>query len=156
MAEMDDPWLVDAVWRVADLTRGYLDQDRAQVASCLGGLEPGRLERVFAWSSLEHDRLFGILGEPSMTVRDIYEVAALAPPEIEFATTTAVRRVAMKESTLLGALKSLALLERIHAVTINTVVMLLETHGRTKALKLLDEEALDCERKGYPRPYPIT
>ncbi|GAV38267.1 hypothetical protein Saa2_01146 [Streptomyces acidiscabies] len=91
-----------------------------------------------------------------MTVRDIYEVAALAPPEIEFATTTAVRRVAMKESTLLGALKSLALLERIHAVTINTVVMLLETHGRTKALKLLDEEALDCERKGYPRPYPIT
>ncbi|MHC5907815.1 hypothetical protein ACVNF4_28580 [Streptomyces sp. S6] len=156
MTEMDDPRLVDAVWRVADLTRGYLDQDRAQVASCLADLEPSRLELVFAWSSLEHDRLFGTLGEPSMAVRDIYEVAALAPPEIEFATTTAVRRVATKESTLLRALESLALLERIHAVTINTVVMLLEAHGRTKALELLDEEALDCERKGYPRPYPIT
>jgi hypothetical protein len=44
---------------------------------------------------LAHDRLFDLLGEPSMEARDIYMVAALAPPEIEFATT-AVRRVSRR------------------------------------------------------------
>lgn len=38
----------------------------------------------------------------------------------------------------------------------NTVVMLLDTHSRTKALELLDEQALEPERQGHPRPYTIT
>jgi hypothetical protein len=156
MAEMDDPLLVDAIWRASDLTRAYLDQDRAQVAACLTGLDTDRLERVLVWLGLDHDRLFDTLGEPSMAVRDIYAVAALAPPEIEFATTTAVRRVAAKESTLLQAVEGLAPLDRVHVIAINTVVMLLDTHGRAKALELLDEDALEYERKGYPRPYTIT
>ncbi len=156
MAETDDPWLIDAMWRAADLTRAYLDQDRAQVAACLMGLDTDRLERVLVWLGLDHDRLFDMLGEPSMAVRAIYDVAALAPPEIEFATTTAVRRVAAKESTLLQALEGLAPLDCVHAIAINTVVMLLDTPGRTKALEMLDEEALEYERKGHPRPYTIT
>lgn len=156
MTESDDPWLVDAMWRAADLTRAYLCQDRAQVADRLKDLDTDRLERVLVWLGLDHERLFDELGEPSMAVRAIYEVAALAPPEIEFATTTAVRQVAAKESTLLQALEGLALLEQIHAIAINTVVMLLDTCGRTRALELLDEEALEYERKGHPRLYTIS
>lgn len=40
MTEPDDPWLIDAIWRAADLTRAYLVQDRVQVATYLTDLEP--------------------------------------------------------------------------------------------------------------------
>ncbi|MFD7667813.1 hypothetical protein [Streptomyces sp. NPDC059788] len=152
----DDPWMVDAVWRASDLTRAYLTQDRARVAGCLAGLDTGRLERVLVWLVLEHDELFDRLGEPSMAVREIDAVAALAPVETELAMTTAVRRVAAKEAGLTRAVARLPPLDQIHAIAICTVVMLLEALGRSRALDQLDAETAHYERMGHPRPYTIT
>ncbi|MBT2423421.1 substrate-binding domain-containing protein [Streptomyces sp. ISL-22] len=76
---------VIAMWRVADLTRACLAQDRAQVAACLAGLGTDRVERVLAWLILNHDELFDELREPSMAVREVDAVAALAPLESDFA-----------------------------------------------------------------------
>ncbi|WP_445520931.1 hypothetical protein [Streptomyces sp. NEAU-174] len=156
MTEPDDPRLIDAMWRAADLTRAYLVQDRVQVATCLTGLDTSRLERVLAWLILEHDRLFGELGEPSMAVRELDAVAALAPLETELAMMTAVRRVATEETGLTAAVEGLEPLDRIHAIAICTAVMLLEARGRTTALKQLDAETVRYEQMGYPRPYTIT
>lgn len=148
--------MVDAVWRAADLTRAYLAQDRARVADGLTDLDTGRLERVLAWLILTHDDLFDTLGEPSMSVREVKAVAALAPPETEFATTTALHRVAAEETGLTKAVESLAPLDRVHAIAICTVVMQLEAFGRTTALEQLDKETAEYERMGHPRPYTIT
>ncbi|MGS2591113.1 hypothetical protein [Streptomyces hebeiensis] len=156
MTAIGDPRVVEAMWRATDLTRAYLAQDRVQVAACLTDLDTDRLEHVLAWLLLDRDGLFDMLGEPSMAVGEIDTVAALAPPEIEFATTTALRRVAAKETELLHAVKGLALLEQIHAVAICTVVMLLGALGRVTALEKLDAETVEFERMGHPRPYTIT
>lgn len=156
MTDTDDPWLVDAMWRATDLTRAYLTPDRARVAACLTELAGDRLDRVLVWLILDHDALFDRLGEPSMAVREIDAVAALAPMEVEFATTTAVCRVAAKEARLAQAVEGLAPLDRVHAVAICTVVMLLDALGRTTALEQLDEETVKYERMGHPRPYTIT
>ncbi|WP_406186189.1 hypothetical protein [Streptomyces sp. NBC_01006] len=156
MTELDDPWLIDAIWRAADLTRAYLVQDRVQVATCLAGLDTSQLERVLTWLILDHDALFGALGEPSMSVRELDAVAALAPLETELAMTTAVRRVATKETGLTGAVEGLAPLDRVHAIATCTAVMLLEARGRTTAVAQLDAETVRYEQMGYPRPYTIT
>ncbi|OSZ59272.1 hypothetical protein OQI_17045 [Streptomyces pharetrae CZA14] len=156
MTERDDPWLIDAIWRAADLTRAYLVQDRIQVATCLTGLDTTRLERVLTWLILEHDALFDALGEPSMSVRELDAAAALAPLETELAMMTAVRRVATKEMGLTGAVEGLAPLDRVHAIAICTAVMLLEARGRTTALEQLDAETVRYQQMGYPRPYTIT
>lgn len=103
MTKFDDPWLVDAMWRATDLTRAYLSQNRAHIEGCLADLDFGRMERVLAWLVLDHDELFDRLGEPSMAVREIDAVAALSPMENEFATTSAVRRVALRETGLTAA-----------------------------------------------------
>lgn len=76
--------------------------------------------------------------------------------EIKFATTAAVRRVAAKETGLTQAVEDLAPLERVHAVAICTVVMLLVGLGRTTALERLDDKAAEYEQQSYPRPYLIT
>ncbi|MDT0318529.1 hypothetical protein [Streptomyces millisiae] len=144
----DDRWLVDAMWRATDLTRAYLAQNRSLIATCLTGLDAGRLERVLAWLVLDHDELFDTLGGPSMAVRQINGLAALAPLEHEFATTTAIRRVAAKESTLTQALEDLAPLDRIHTIAICTAVMLLEAYGSAHALKQLDDDAAHYEHLG--------
>jgi hypothetical protein len=156
MTAPDDPWMVDAIWRATDLTRAYLDRDRALVAACLTGLDTARLERVLSWLSLDHDDIFDMLGEPSMGMRTIDALAALAPPEIEFATTTAVRRVAAKEVGVVDALEALALLDRVHALAICTAVLLLEGLGHSKAREHLDEYTADYERMGHLRLYTIT
>ncbi|GAU70698.1 hypothetical protein SSP35_22_00010, partial [Streptomyces sp. NBRC 110611] len=96
------------------------------------------------------------LGEPSMSVRELDAVAALAPLETELAMMTAVRRVATKEMGPTGAVEGLAPLDRVHAIAICTAVMLLEARGRTTALKQLDAETVRYEQMGYPRPYTIT
>jgi hypothetical protein len=144
------------MWRAVDVTRAYLARDRAGVAACLTGLDTGRLEYVLAWVVLRHDELFETLGEPSMGVREIGAVAALAPPEAEFATTTAVHRVAARETGLARAVEGLALVDRVHTLAVCTVVMLLEAVGHATALERLDEEAGEYERMGYPRPYTIA
>ncbi|WP_329404380.1 hypothetical protein [Streptomyces melanogenes] len=154
MTEPDDPRLVDAMWRATDLTRAYLAQDRSRVAACLVGLDMERLECVVAWLACEHDLLFERLGEPSMGVRELDAVAALAPPETEFATTAAVRRA--KETGLLRAVEDLALLDQIHTLAVCTVVMLLEAYGRARALERVDADTAEYERRGYARPYPLT
>ncbi|CAM5307181.1 hypothetical protein [Streptomyces abikoensis] len=151
-----DPRLVDAMWRAADLTRAYLDHDRAQVSACLANLDTDRLKHVLAWLILTHDELFDELGEPSMAVREIDAAAALAPMETEFATTAAVRRVAAREAGLAHAVEGLAPLDQAHTVAICTVVMLLEALGRARALEHVDAETEEWERMGHPRPYPIT
>ncbi|MFE4664537.1 hypothetical protein ACFRI7_11775 [Streptomyces sp. NPDC056716] len=156
MTEHDDPWLIDAIWRAVDLKRAYLIPDRVQVAACLAGLDSSRLERVLTWLVLDHDILFCDLGEPSMSVRELDSVAALAPLETELAMMTAVRRVAAKETGLTGAVEGLALLDRVHAIAICTAVMLLEARGRTAALVWLDGETVRYEQMGYPRPYTNT
>lgn len=143
------------MWRAIDLTRAYLAQDRAQVEACLTGLDADRLELVLAWLILNHDELFDRLGEPFMAMREIDAVAALAPLETELAITTAVRRVATKETGLLRAVEGLAPLGRIHTIATCTVVMLLGAFGRANALEQIDEDAVEYERKGYPRPYTI-
>uniref|UniRef100_A0AAU2K008 DUF664 domain-containing protein n=1 Tax=Streptomyces sp. NBC_00049 TaxID=2903617 RepID=A0AAU2K008_9ACTN len=155
MTEFEDSWLVDAIWRATDLTRAYLSQNRIQVETCLAGLGTGRLERVLAWLVLEHDELFERLGEPSMAVRDLDVVAALSPVENEFATAVAVRRVAAQETGLTAALGDLALPDQVHAVTVCTVVMALEALGRVRALEEVDAKAVEYERMGHPRPYPV-
>lgn len=85
MTHPSDPLLVDAMWRAADLTRAYLAQDRARVASCLTNLDTGLLERIAGWLVLDHDQLFVRLGEPTMSLSRLKDVAALAPAETEFA-----------------------------------------------------------------------
>ncbi|MFC9128207.1 hypothetical protein ACFT4A_15325 [Streptomyces sp. NPDC057099] len=77
-------------------------------------------------------------------------------PEIEFATTTALRRVAKKEVGLARAVEGLAPVDRVYAVSICTVVMLLDARGRTTALEQHDEETADYEQMGHPRPYNIS
>lgn len=156
MSEVDDPWLVNAMWRATDLTRAYLSQNRAQVDVCLADLDTGRLERVLVWLVLDHDMLFDRLGQPSLAMREIDAVAALSPMEHEFATTAAVRRVAARETGLTAALGDLALPEQVHAVTVCTVVMALQALGRVRALEEVDARAVESERMGYPRPYPVT
>jgi hypothetical protein len=44
MAELDDPWLIDAMWRAADLARASLACDCAEVAARLMGLDADQLE----------------------------------------------------------------------------------------------------------------
>lgn len=156
MTQTDDPWLVDAMWRAADLTRAYLAQDRVRVADCLTGLDTGRLECVLAWLILNHDELFDTLEEPSMAVREIDAVAAVGPLESELASTTAMHRVAAKEAGLIQAVEVLAPLDRVHTIAICTVVMLMGAFGRINALEQLHEEAVAYERMGHPRPYTIT
>ncbi|MFJ7589513.1 hypothetical protein ACIQZO_19455 [Streptomyces sp. NPDC097617] len=156
MAETDDSWLVDAVWRATDLTRAYLAQDRAQIEACLAGLSSGRMELVLAWLVLEHDELCDRLLTPLMSVREIDAVAALSPVENEFAITAAVRRVAAREMGLTAAVDGLALPEQIHAIAVCTVVMALEAIGRARALDEVDVKAMEYERMGYPRPRPAA
>ncbi|MET7344639.1 hypothetical protein [Streptomyces sp. NPDC005547] len=154
MTTPDDPLLVEAIWRAGDLTRAYLVQDCEQVSACLTGLDTAVLDRVLAWLALDHDKLFGDLGEPAMSLRELDEAAALAPLEVELAVTTAVRRVATGETGLTGAVEALAPLDRIHAVAICTTVLQLEAYGRDEALAQLDVAAARCERMGHHRPYP--
>ena len=143
------------MWRATDLKRAYLTRDAARVAVLLAGLDAARVERVFAWLVLGHDVLFDGLGGPSMSLAEIDAAAALAPPEAEFATTTAVRRIATGETGLVRAVEDLAPLDRIHTIAICTVVMLLEAYGRTGALAELGRDTAEYERTGRPRPYTI-
>ncbi|MFD8978616.1 hypothetical protein [Streptomyces sp. NPDC059564] len=156
MVKFDDPWLIDAIWRATDLTRAYLSQNRAQVAECVAGLDTNRIERVLAWLVLEHDELFDRLGEPSMAVREIDAMAALSPMENEFETTSAVRRVALRQTGLTAAVGDLALPDQVHAISVCTAVMALEALGRVRALEEVDAKAAEYERMGYPRPYPVA
>ncbi|MDX3855608.1 hypothetical protein [Streptomyces sp. AK02-01A] len=153
MENADDPW-IDAMWRAADLTRAYLARDR--VAACIAGLDIDRLEGVLVWLILDHDALFDELGEPSMGMSEADALAALAPAEVEFATTTALRRVVKKETGLARAVEGLALLDQIHTVAICTAAMLLEAHGRARALEHLDGKTAEYNRMGHLRPYAIT
>ena len=157
MTDAGDRVTVDAMWRATDLTRAYLARERAVVEGVLAGVDADVLDGVLAWLILDHDDLFEELGEPSMRVRGLDAVAAMAPAEAEFAVTTAVRRVASGESGLLAAVKGLdRRVDHIHAVAICTAVMLLEAVGRTDALRKLDEYTVEYVRRGHPRPYPIT
>ncbi|MEU1129544.1 hypothetical protein ABZ383_06705 [Streptomyces sp. NPDC005900] len=152
MTETEDLPLVHAMWRAADLTRAYLSHDRGQVARCLAGLDIPQLERVLTWLILDHDALFGELGEPSMSVRELDGMGALAPLETELAVMTAVRRVATGEMGLTEAVESLVPLDRVHALAICTAVMLLEARGRSAALESLDATTARYGQMGYPRP----
>ncbi|MFE1961008.1 hypothetical protein [Streptomyces sp. NPDC059479] len=49
----DNPWLVDAVWRAADLTQAYLAQDCARVAAGLTNLDTDRLSPEW-WRTWRH------------------------------------------------------------------------------------------------------
>jgi hypothetical protein len=69
-----------------------------------------------------------------MSVRELDAVAALAPVETELAMMTAVHRIAARELGLTRAVEGLAPLDRVHAIAICTVVILLEAFGRTAAL----------------------
>jgi hypothetical protein len=150
-----DP-LADFIWHAADLARAYLAQDRAHAAARLMGLDTSRLELVLAWLVLDHDAHFDELGEPSMSVRELDEEAALAPVETELAMMTALRRIGAKELRLTRAVEGPALSDRVHAVAICTVVMLLEAFGRIAALDRVADAAARYERMGYPRPCTIT
>ncbi|WP_018569208.1 hypothetical protein [Streptomyces sp. PsTaAH-124] len=156
MTQPSDPLLVETIWRAADLTRAYLAQDRARVAACLVGLDSGLLDRVHDWLILDHDQLFQQLGEPTMTVSRLKATAALAPAEIEFATSTAIHRVAAGETGLALALESLGQLDRIHALTVCMAVMLLDAYGRGGALAEIDEMTAGYEERGFLRPYPAV
>ncbi|MFD8609536.1 hypothetical protein [Streptomyces sp. NPDC059631] len=156
MTQQRDPQLVDAMWRANDLRRAYLDRDRARVAACLAGLAPGQIERVCGWLILDHDALFRELGEPPLTVREIYATATAAPLDTEVAVAAAVQRVTAGETGIADAVDGLALLDQVHAIAIQTAVILLEALGRDGALERFDTMALEYERMGYPRPYPIA
>ncbi|RGD59423.1 hypothetical protein DR950_17930 [Kitasatospora xanthocidica] len=148
--------MVDAKWRGIDLARAYLTRDRVRVAACLEGLDTERLECVLGLLAFSYDDLLGDLGEPFMKVSDLDKVAAVAPLETELATTTAVHRVAAKEVGFAQAMTDLGLVDRIHALSICSVVMLLGAFGHAGAVAHLDEEAATCERMGYLRPYTLT
>ncbi|MFB6791742.1 hypothetical protein ACFCWT_34320 [Streptomyces olivaceus] len=156
MTQRRDPQLVNAMWRAVDLTRAYLAQDRDKVAACLKGLDTSQMEQIFGWLILDHDQWFEELGEPPVTVRELYSMAALAPMETEAAVAAAVQRVRAGEAGITGAVGNLALLDQVHAIAIETAVMVLEAFGRVGALQRLDTEALRYEQMGYPRPYPIA
>ncbi|WBB60297.1 hypothetical protein O7599_33070 [Streptomyces sp. WMMC500] len=73
---------------------------------------------------LDHDKRFGELGEPSLTVRQIRAVAGLAPVETELAVTTALHRITTGDRGFPQALEALEMRDRIHALAIWTAVML--------------------------------
>ncbi|MFC8449143.1 hypothetical protein [Kitasatospora sp. NPDC057223] len=157
MTDAEDRATVDAMWRAADLTRAYLAEDRAMVEKILAEVDTDALDSILAWLIISHDELFDGLGEPSLSVRGFEAVAALAPPESEFAVTTAVRQVASGEIGLHAAVEDLGRREdQIHAVAICSTTMLLEAVSRTDALQMLDKDTAEYVRKGHPRPYTIT
>ncbi|MBD0670014.1 hypothetical protein [Streptomyces sp. CBMA156] len=159
MTETDHPWMVDAKWRGIDLTRAYLTRDRAQVATRLDGLDEERRGFVLAllgyYYYYYHD-LLGELGEPPMNVTDLHTVAAVAPVDTEFETTTAVRRIATTEVSFSEAMTDLGLADRIHMLAVCIAVMLTDVLGEAGAVAALDDEAATCERQGYPRPHTGT
>ncbi|MER5494272.1 hypothetical protein [Streptomyces sp. NPDC002490] len=135
-----DLMVVDTMWTAAKLNRAYLSQDSTRIATCLDEAKRDvhHLEHVVVWCSLQHDDLFAELGEPSMSSRALTVTAALAPPEVEFAVTTALRRVA--EIGLRRAVGALDLSHQAHALAICSTVLMMEAFGRTEALKRLDND----------------
>ncbi|MEU3566860.1 hypothetical protein AB0E96_00290 [Kitasatospora sp. NPDC036755] len=152
---MTEDWTVDAKWRGVDLARAYLTGNRVRVAACLEGLDTERLECVLALLAFSYDDLLGDLG-PFMKVSDLDKVAAVAPLETELATMTAVHRIAANEVGFAEAMTDLGLVDRIHALAICSVVMLLGAFGHAGAVAHLDKVAATCERMGYTRPYTLT
>ncbi|MEU2721857.1 hypothetical protein [Streptomyces smyrnaeus] len=75
-----NPFPAEAMWRAADLTRAYLTQNRARVRHAPPMWTPTGWSAALAWLALDHDALFDDLGEPSMAVRHLDAVAALARP----------------------------------------------------------------------------
>ncbi|MFI9833795.1 hypothetical protein ACIHIX_39620 [Streptomyces sp. NPDC051913] len=152
----DEAAVAEGMWRATDLTRAYLDQDRVRVGACLDGLDSVQVEHLLVWQVLEHDMLFDDLGEPSMSVRVLDEVSALAPVDCEFVMTTAVREAVAAGTGLSSRLQEFAVAAQVHALTVCMVVMLLEAHGRHGALEFVAASAEDFVRRGFPRPYPAT
>ncbi|MEU6437407.1 hypothetical protein ABZ874_24160 [Streptomyces albidoflavus] len=137
--EIQDQRLVDAMWCAADLTGAYLAGDRQGVVTCTAGVDADGLDHLLAWLIMDHDMIFDDLGEPAMGLPAIDALAALAPAELEFAATTALRRVARRETGLTDAVAALARPEQIHTIAVCTAVMLLEAYGRPGALNHLAE-----------------
>jgi hypothetical protein len=152
----DQASVVEGMWRATDLTRAYLTEDRAGVEACLQGLDALQMEHLLAWQVLEHDMLFGDLGEPSMSVPVLDAVAAVAPADCEFVMTMAVREAIAAGTGLSGRLETFAMPAQIHTLSVCMAVMLLEAHGRQGALQFVDAAAEDYARRGFPRPYPTT
>lgn len=151
---MAEAWMVDAMWRSADLTRAYLVRDRARVAAVLAGLDDDGLDHVLTWLVLDHDALFDGFGEPFLSVREIGALAALAPVEAELAVTTAVRQVAAGTTGLARAVAMLDPVHRVHAVAISTAVILLDAQGGPAgAVAWIDNETARYKRLGHVRPY---
>ncbi|MFJ9634703.1 hypothetical protein ACIRU8_44140 [Streptomyces sp. NPDC101175] len=85
--------LVEGMWRATDLLWAYLTEDATRVRAGLDGLNGDQLEHTLCWRVLDHDKLFGDLGEPSMSVPLLDTVAALAPVESELGIALLVGRV---------------------------------------------------------------
>ncbi|AZM44426.1 hypothetical protein DMB38_35980 [Streptomyces sp. WAC 06738] len=151
MAYAGNVRLIETLWRAADLTRACLARDTAHIGACLTGLDTGQMKDLLAWLVLDHDALFEDLGEPSMTVGNLNMLAALAPPETEFATTTVVRRVAAGETGPTRALEDLAPPDCAMPSRSAPRSCCRKHTALAGALKL-DEQAAAHEREGRPRP----
>lgn len=151
----DDPQLSEGIWRAIDLTRAYAVGDSEAVARHLAGLDTAMLELVFSWLVLRYDDALELM-DSTMEVRQINAVAALAPPEHEFAVTTATRRIADGECGMKDAVAGLPLLDRIHAMAVYTVVTIQQQLGSVGALEFLDAAAQRATELGMPRPYELS
>lgn len=100
--------------------------------------------------------LSGDPGEPSMSVRVLDAVAALAPVDCEFVMTTAVREEGAAGTGLTSRPEKIPGAAQIDALTVCTVVMLLQAHGRHGGLEFVAASAKDCVRQGFPRPCSPT
>ncbi|MFJ3674044.1 hypothetical protein ACIPSE_47175 [Streptomyces sp. NPDC090106] len=151
----DEAAAAEGMWRATDLLWAYLTEDRDRVRSGLEGLGRDQLAHTLGWQVLDHDMVFEDLGEPSMSVAVLDQVAALAPLECELTMTTAVRKAVVAGTGLMaGGLDDFPLDAQVHALTVLMAVLLLEAHGRHGALGFVAGSAEDFVRRGHPRPYP--
>ncbi|MEU7531298.1 hypothetical protein AB0A74_36590 [Saccharothrix sp. NPDC042600] len=142
--------------RALRLWRAYAYRDPELVATLLDGLDTGQVEQVAVAQVAEYNHALRTLagrrvGLPAV-LGEIDRVAATAPPELEFAITTAVRAVTGGAMDMGAALRGLHPVDRAHALAICITAANIAVHGRAHYQNTLD--ALDGTRPTRPSATP--
>jgi hypothetical protein len=168
VSDLDDPDL--ALWAELDLLRGYAYRDRVVIAAILAGLTNDQLDAVeTAITARYNDSLAMASGpagpallragdpddEVTLPISVVDALAALAPVEHEFATTTTARRIALDEIDQDTALDALDPVQRIHTLAVLTTAATESALNPLYYKAILESRATwITERTGRPRPYP--
>lgn len=128
--------------RALRLWRAYAYRDPELVATLLDGLDVGQVEQVAVAQVAEYNHALRTLtgrgvGLPAV-LGEIDRVAATAPPELEFAITTAVRAVTGGVTDMGRALRGLHPVDRAHALAICITAANIAVHGRAHYQNALD------------------